>query len=72
MRNGGFIPAFIVIIALTLLAGWQGALIVLAAHGAAWLIFRAAVKQLGGLTGDVFGLIVEITENIVLLGFCIG
>ena len=66
------IPAFIVIIVVTIFAGWQGALIVFAAHCAAWLVFRTAIKQLGGLTGDVFGLIVEITENIVLLGFCIG
>jgi adenosylcobinamide-GDP ribazoletransferase len=66
------LPAFLVIMAVTILSGWQGVIIVLAAHAAAWLIFRVATKQLGGLTGDVFGLIVEITENIVLLGFCIG
>ena len=66
------IPAFLVMTVVTILSGWQGALIVLAVHGAAWLIFRMATKQLGGLSGDVFGLIVEITEIIVLLGFCIG
>lgn len=66
------IPGLLIMIAMTILGGWQGALIVLAAHFVAWLIFRVSIKQLGGLTGDVFGLVVEVSEIIVLLGFCIG
>jgi adenosylcobinamide-GDP ribazoletransferase len=38
-----------------------------AAHLVAWLIFRIAAARVGGLTGDVFGLTVELSELTVLL-----
>jgi adenosylcobinamide-GDP ribazoletransferase len=66
------VPALVTITAVTLLAGWQGILIVLFVHLITCLIFSVAKKQLGGLTGDVLGLIVEISEIIVLLGFCVN
>lgn len=39
------------------------------AYGGAWLIGRFARARLGGITGDVLGLTVEISELIVLLTF---
>lgn len=39
------------------------------AHAVAWLIARRARARLGGVTGDVFGLTVELSELAVLLAF---
>lgn len=54
---------------LGLLGGGRGLLGLALAHLLAWLIFRAARMRLGGVTGDVFGLTVELTELTVLLTF---
>lgn len=51
------------------LGGWRGLSAVAAAHLAAAFVFRAARTRLGGLTGDVFGLTVEVAELTVLLVF---
>jgi adenosylcobinamide-GDP ribazoletransferase len=53
------------------LAGWRGLLIVLVVHAVTWGILRLAKARLGGMTGDVLGLIVELAELVTLLGFCI-
>lgn len=66
------LPALVMMAVATILAGGRGVLVVLTAHCAAWGIFRLASRHLGGLTGDVLGLIVEFTEILVLMGFCIG
>ena len=50
--------------------GWVALIALLLAHLTAFLIFRVAANRLGGLTGDIFGLIVEISEIIMLLSFC--
>ncbi len=70
--RAAWLPAAIVIGILTALAGWRGLLVVLAAHAVAWLVFRGAKGSLGGVTGDVFGLTVELAELVVLAGFCAG
>lgn len=54
---------------LTLLGGARGLVALALAHFLALLIFRAARARLGGVTGDVFGLTVELTELTVLLTF---
>ena len=64
-----WLPALAVMGLLTGLARVRALLAALAAHAAAWLIFRAARSRLGGMTGDVFGLTVEIAELVVLAGF---
>jgi len=66
-----FLPAALVVGLLAVLGGWRGVGAFLAAHLAALLVFRLAKSRLGGVTGDVFGLVVELGELVVLLGFCL-
>jgi adenosylcobinamide-GDP ribazoletransferase len=73
----GFQRSFIVwsaIIPLTLaiLLGWRGILSSMAGLGAAVLVLWLARSRIGGVTGDVFGMLVEIVEATVLLTFSIG
>jgi adenosylcobinamide-GDP ribazoletransferase len=60
---GGGLPVVLIII----LLGWMG--IIVASVGLAWIgiIFVFARNKIGGVTGDVFGLLVESVECIVLL-----
>jgi adenosylcobinamide-GDP ribazoletransferase len=48
---------------------WRLGLGLLCAFGVVWLIARSARQRLGGLTGDVYGLAVELAELAVLLVF---
>jgi len=64
-----FFLAGIPLIGIMILGSWRAVLAVLLAHLAAWGIFHLARARLGGVTGDVFGLTVEITELAVLLVF---
>jgi adenosylcobinamide-GDP ribazoletransferase len=66
-----FIPAVLVAGILTGLAGWRGLVIILFAHTLAWYMLRLARARLGGLTGDVYGLVVETAELAILAGFCV-
>jgi len=59
--------AAIIPIALIVLGGWRALIAAGAAHLGALAIGRAARSRLGGVTGDVFGLTVEVGELIVLL-----
>jgi adenosylcobinamide-GDP ribazoletransferase len=61
---GAIIP---VLIAVSL--GIQGVISVLAGLGALSMILWLARARIGGVTGDVFGMIVEIVEAVVLLFF---
>lgn len=64
---GGLIP-----LGLTLVLGWRGLLATLSGLLAALGVLALARKRLGGVTGDVFGLLVELVEIVVLLIFTIG
>ena len=73
----GFQRSFIIwaaIIPLTLaiLLGPRGILSSVAGLGAAALVLWLSKSQIGGVTGDVFGLVVEIVEAVILLTFLIG
>ena len=46
--------------------------ILLTGLGAAALVLWLAKSRIGGVTGDVFGMVVEIVETVVLLTFLIG
>ena len=67
MLGGAIIPLVIAI-----LLGIRGILSLLAGIGAAGLVLLFARSRIGGVTGDVFGLIVEVVETVVLLTFLVG
>jgi adenosylcobinamide-GDP ribazoletransferase len=64
---GAIIP-----VALMLMLGLRGIMSVLAGIAAAALVLWLAKSRIGGVTGDVFGMIVEVVETVVLLVFLIG
>ena len=49
------------------LNGGRGFTALIAALLVAWLLLSAAQKRLGGVTGDVFGCLIELTESAVLV-----
>lgn len=61
---GAIIP-----LAVAIVLGIRGILSTLAGLGAAALILWFAKSRIGGVTGDVFGMIVEVVETVVLLIF---
>lgn len=70
-RSAIFITA-ILPLGLVLLLGLQGFWAVLSALLAAAIVLGLACKRINGVTGDVFGLLVEVTEAAVLLSFALG
>jgi adenosylcobinamide-GDP ribazoletransferase len=61
---GAIIP-----LAVALLLGIRGVLTILAGVGAAALVLWLAKSRIGGVTGDVFGMVVEVVEAVVLIAF---
>jgi adenosylcobinamide-GDP ribazoletransferase len=59
-------------LALAILLGRRGILSSVAGLGAAVSVLWLAKSRIGGVTGDVFGMLVEIVETVVLLAFLIG
>lgn len=64
---GGVIP-----LAIAISLGVRGALSITAGTGAMALGLWLAKSRIGGVTGDVFGMLVEIVETVVLLAFMVG
>ncbi len=64
---GALIP-----LAIATALGTRGVLSAAVGIAASALILRFAKSRIGGLTGDVFGMIVEVVETVVLLTFLIG
>ena len=64
---GAIIPLVIAV-----LLGIRGVVSLLAGLGVLTLILWLARSRIGGVTGDVFGMTVEIVEAVVLLTFLIG
>ncbi len=56
-------------IVLVALGGWSTLVVVTAVGGCAWCMARFAYQRLGGMTGDVYGLLIEGTEIVVLLTY---
>jgi len=54
-------------IALIGIGGWPTVVIVAAVAGSAWGMAHFANRRIGGMTGDVYGLLIEGTEIVVLL-----
>ncbi|MDO9300642.1 MAG: adenosylcobinamide-GDP ribazoletransferase [Anaerolineales bacterium] len=57
---------------LALALGTRGVVSLLAGLVAAALVLRLAKSRIGGVTGDVFGMTVEVVETVSLLAFVIG
>lgn len=51
---------------------WQGPLAVVVAAGAAVVLARHAVRRLGGVNGDVFGAVGEVTVTVALAVLALG
>ncbi len=64
---GAIIP-----LAIAILLGMCGVLSALAGLGAVALILWLAKARIGGVTGDVFGVIIEIVETVVLITFLVN
>jgi adenosylcobinamide-GDP ribazoletransferase len=52
---------------LFILRGWEGVLILAAGGALAWLAGRFVTRRIGGLTGDVYGALIEGVETLTLL-----
>ncbi len=72
LRRASLVWGAIVPLLVAILLGWRGVLSALAGVGAAALILWFAKSRIGGVTGDVFGMLVEIVETVVLLVFLVG
>ena len=59
-------------LAIVLFPGVRGVVSTLAGLGAAALVLWLAKSRIGGVTGDVFGMIVEVVETVVLIVFLVG
>jgi adenosylcobinamide-GDP ribazoletransferase len=57
---------------LALILGMRGIISLLAGLAAAALVLSLAKSRIGGVTGDVFGMVVEVVEMVVLLVFSAG
>jgi adenosylcobinamide-GDP ribazoletransferase len=56
---------------LAILFGIRGVVSVIAGLGAAAFVLWLVKARIGGVTGDVFGLVVEIVETVVLIVFMV-
>lgn len=71
-RRSFLVWGAIVPFVIALLLGTRGILSTLAAVGAASLVLWFAKSRIGGVTGDVFGMVVEVVEVVGLLVFLVG
>ncbi len=53
------------------LLGFDGVLVLMIAVACAFAIGAYAVRAVGGMTGDLYGAVVEVTEAVVLLGIAV-
>ena len=70
IRGRHYLLALLLTLALSLSNGWQGLLALLLALLTAVLLLRTARRRIGGMTGDVFGCLVEVCEAVILLVCC--
>jgi adenosylcobinamide-GDP ribazoletransferase len=72
LRRSFIIWGAVIPLAIAIFLGVRGALSIVAGTGAMALVLWLAKSRIGGVTGDVFGMLVEIVEVVVLLAFIIG
>jgi adenosylcobinamide-GDP ribazoletransferase len=68
-RSWMYLAAAVILILLIVIGGWKAAVAVVLAHIVGSLIIFISRRRLGGITGDVYGLLVEIGELVVLLSY---
>jgi adenosylcobinamide-GDP ribazoletransferase len=71
-RRGFILWGALIPLTLAMLLGVRGVAASLTGVGTAGLVLWLAKSRIGGVTGDVFGLVVEVVETVVLLVFLIG
>lgn len=71
-RRGFVLWGVLIPLIIAVLLGVRGIAASLTGIGAAGLVLWLAKSRIGGVTGDVFGMIVEVVEAVVLLVFLIG
>jgi adenosylcobinamide-GDP ribazoletransferase len=64
-----YLTAFLLPLAIACLAGPRGIVGVLVVHLTGLVVFGISRHRLGGITGDVHGLLIELSEVVVLLVF---
>jgi len=67
LRPRHLVPAAVAPLLLAASLGWRGAFAVLAGLAVTAGIVRLAHRRLGGVTGDVMGMTIELVETVVLL-----
>jgi adenosylcobinamide-GDP ribazoletransferase len=72
LRKASLFWGALIPLSLALILGWSGLLALALGLLAAFGILTLAKNRIGGVTGDVFGLLVESVEIVVLLVFTIG
>ena len=72
LRRGAIFVTAILPLGFAFLLGLPGLFAVLAALAAAVAVLGLAWNRIKGVTGDVFGMLVEVTEGVVLLSFVFG
>lgn len=69
LKAGTYFAALILPLGLACAAGVRGGAAFLFVHLTGWAVFRFSKHRIGGLTGDVYGMLIELSEIIVLLVF---
>lgn len=72
LRRSSIYAGALLPLGLAIVLGTRGVLSLLAGTGAAALVLWLAKSRIGGVTGDVFGMIVEVVETFVLLVFAVN
>jgi len=72
LRRRSIVLSAVIPLALMFLLGLRGVVSALIGVSASALILWLAKLRIGGVTGDVFGMIVEVVETAILLPFLIG
>ncbi len=72
LRRSSILWGAVIPLALALSLGARGVLSALAGAGTAAAILWFAKSRIGGVTGDVFGMLVEVVETVVLLVFIVN
>jgi adenosylcobinamide-GDP ribazoletransferase len=66
-----YFAAVVPVLFMVIVSGWPGLISTLLAHLVVWGVGRLALTKLGGVTGDVMGLSVELAELSILLVGCL-